>query len=84
MIETIWLPFTTSMDTLTVCDDASGPITDTLFLVNQAGCDSLVIRTYQYTDLQATWLLTDEMRGYANGEIEVTDVQGGCCPTPTG
>ena len=80
VIETIWLPFTTSMDTLTVCD-ASGPITDTLFLVNQAGCDSLVIRTYQYTDLQATWLLTDETcAGYANGEIEVTDVQGGVLP----
>ena len=80
VIETIWLPFTISTDTLIVCA-VSGPTTDTLFLVNQTRCDSLVIRIYQYTDLQATWLLTDETcAGYANGEIEVTDVQGGVLP----
>ena len=81
VIETIWLPFTISTDTLIVCA-VSGPTTDTLFLVNQTRCDSLGSASTSTPILQATWLLTDETCGYANGEIEVTDVQGGCCPTP--
>ncbi len=78
--ETTWVPFSESRDTITLCSSA-GPITDTLFLVGQSGCDSLVIRTYQYTDLQVDVSLTKEScAGYSDGMIEALATSGGTPP----
>ncbi|MCF8239487.1 MAG: gliding motility-associated C-terminal domain-containing protein [Saprospiraceae bacterium] len=78
--ETTWVAFTESRDTLTLCQ-TSGPASDTLFLTNQSGCDSLVIRAYQYTDLSAdVEIVSEHCAGDADGEITVTQVLGGTMP----
>ncbi|MBK7344294.1 MAG: gliding motility-associated C-terminal domain-containing protein [Saprospiraceae bacterium] len=78
--ETTWVAFTESRDTLALCQ-TSGPASDTLFLTNQSGCDSLVIRAYEYTELSADVEIDPERcAGDADGEITVTHVLGGTMP----
>ncbi len=78
--ETIWVPFAESRDTITLCT-ATGPVSDTLVLVGQSGCDSLVIYTYHYTDLQVELALINETcAGDTDGEIQVLATAGGQSP----
>ncbi|MBK7342810.1 MAG: hypothetical protein IPJ06_06690 [Saprospiraceae bacterium] len=48
--ETTYVPFTQSEETVILCGQ-SGVLSDTLFLQNAAGCDSLAIRYYEYVSL---------------------------------
>ncbi len=78
--ETTWVSFTESLDTITLCMD-SGPASDTLVLMGQSGCDSLVIHIYRYTDLQIDLEVTKEScAGDADGAIQVLATDGGDPP----
>lgn len=77
--ETTWVPFTTGLETIALCD-SSGPARDTVRLTNQAGCDSLHIREYRYSDLQGSVTVNAERcAGEANGTLQVL-AQGGLPP----
>ncbi|MCF8239486.1 MAG: gliding motility-associated C-terminal domain-containing protein [Saprospiraceae bacterium] len=78
--ETTWVPFTESLDTITLCMP-SGPASDTLILVGQSGCDSLAIRIYRYTDLQAeVGVQKETCAERSDGEIQVQTTDGGDPP----
>ncbi|MBK7344293.1 MAG: gliding motility-associated C-terminal domain-containing protein [Saprospiraceae bacterium] len=78
--ETTWVPFTESRDTITLCL-SNGPASDTTILVGQSGCDSLVIRSYQYTNLTAEVDIDPERcAGDADGQLTVSQIGGGTGP----
>ncbi|MBK7344295.1 MAG: gliding motility-associated C-terminal domain-containing protein [Saprospiraceae bacterium] len=80
--ETTWVPFTESRDTITLCL-TNGPALDTTILVGQSGCDSLVIRSYQYTNLTAEVDIEPERcAGDADGQLTVDQIGGGTAPYP--
>ncbi|MBP6184363.1 MAG: gliding motility-associated C-terminal domain-containing protein [Saprospiraceae bacterium] len=77
---TQWSPFSQSTETIYSCDPA-GPATDTTYLTASSGCDSLHIRQYEYTLLDATLTIDHERcAGQHNGIIEVQQVTGGLAP----
>jgi gliding motility-associated-like protein len=77
--ETLWVPFTTGTETILSCEP-QGPASDTLFLINSAGCDSVHIRQYSYSDLQGQTTLQDERcAGAGDGQI-ILSPSGGQAP----
>ncbi len=78
--ETTFSAFSESHDTIKIC----GPVSllfDTLFLVNAFGCDSLAIRTFQYTQLASSAAIKGETcTGDEDGQIDVTNILGGVAP----
>jgi len=77
---TQWSPFSQSTETIYSCDPA-GPASDTTYLTGSSGCDSLRIRQYEYTSLDATLSIDHERcAGQHNGIIEVQQVIGGLAP----
>jgi hypothetical protein len=77
---TQWSPYSQSTETIYACDPA-GPATDTTYLTGSSGCDSLHIRQYEYTSLDASLSIDHERcAGQHNGIIEVQQVTGGLTP----
>ncbi len=69
-----WLPVQVSCE-------MSGPAADTSRLQTAAGCDSLVIRPFVYTQLAGTPVIEDERcAGYGDGQISMTAISGGTPP----
>jgi len=61
--------------------EPSGPVADTLFLTSQEGCDSLIIRRFQYTDLQVPVEVEAETcPGSRDGRILAGPASGGQPP----
>lgn len=81
VVETLtWAAQSETVLTERSCDPA-GPAADTLFLTSQEGCDSLIIRIFQYTDLQALPDIQGEScPGFADGSILAGPVSGGQSP----
>lgn len=81
VVETVtWASQSMTEQALVSCDP-SGPAADTLWLSGQSGCDSLVIRRYTYTDLQAGIAPEPEScPGFADGQLSVLSVTGGLAP----
>jgi gliding motility-associated-like protein len=81
VVETLtWAAQSETVFTERSCDPA-GPAADTLFLTSQEGCDSLVIRLYQYTDLQAeVEVVAETCPGFGDGRILAVAVSGGQPP----
>ncbi len=78
--ETTYVPFTQSEETIVLCGQ-SGILSDTLYLQNSAGCDSLVIRYYEYVSLAFQANIQGETcAGDEDGSIELTGVTGGVAP----
>ena len=78
--ETTYVPFTQSEETIIVCGQ-SGVLSDTTYLQNAAGCDSLVIRNYEYVSLSSQYQIQGETcAGDQDGSIELTSVVGGVPP----
>jgi gliding motility-associated-like protein len=75
-----WASFSTGHETIHSCDE-SGPARDTLYLTGQSGCDSLHIRIYNYTNLQANVIISNEIcSGQHNGSIRLEQISGGLPP----
>jgi gliding motility-associated-like protein len=75
-----WATYSTGQETIYSCE-ASGPARDTLYLIGQSGCDSLHIRHYIYTNLQADVQVSDEICvGQRNGVIQLNNISGGLPP----
>lgn len=80
MTTTQWSPFSQSTEIIYSCDPA-GPLSDTTFMMASSGCDSLHIRQYEYTLLDASLTIDHERcAGQHNGIIEVQQVSGGLAP----
>lgn len=78
--ETLYIPSSFSRDTQIVCG-AQGPLSDTLFLTNTAGCDSLAVTDFVYVLLEAEVETTDERcAGDRNGLIAVSGLTGALPP----
>ncbi|MCB9313341.1 MAG: gliding motility-associated C-terminal domain-containing protein [Lewinellaceae bacterium] len=78
--ETMYVPFTQSEETVILCGQ-SGVLSDTIYLQNAAGCDSLVIRNYEYVSLSSQYQIQGETcAGDQDGSIELTSVVGGVPP----
>jgi len=77
---TTWIPSSSSRDTVDICGPGAA-MSDTLFLQNAAGCDSLVIRLSRYHELLADWFLRNEScADRQDGSITITQVLGGLMP----
>ena len=80
VLQTALLPTSQTVQSITICEP-SGPSSDTLFLQNQYGCDSLAVRQYSYVDLATELTLFDERcAGDRDGQIVIDDVAGGLEP----
>jgi gliding motility-associated-like protein len=81
VVETVtWAAQSLTEQTLISCEP-DGPATDTLRLTGSSGCDSLVIRRFQYSDLQAQVQTEPEScAGYADGRILIGNILGGQPP----
>ncbi len=78
--ETTYVPFTQSEETIILCGQ-SGILTDTLYLQNSAGCDSLAIRFYEYAIMTTKVDIEDETcAGDQDGQISITSVTGSYPP----
>ncbi len=78
--ETTWVPFTKSEETIILCGQAGGS-SDTTYLINSAGCDSLVIRHYEYASMSSQVEIHGETcAGDQDGRIEITGISGGMAP----
>ncbi|MCB0695463.1 MAG: gliding motility-associated C-terminal domain-containing protein, partial [Saprospiraceae bacterium] len=78
--ETTYVPFTTSEETIILCGQP-GLLSDTIYLQNSVGCDSLAIRYYEYVSLSAQVQIQDETcAGDEDGRIEIMDMAGGQSP----
>jgi gliding motility-associated-like protein len=75
-----WASYSSGQETIYSCDE-NGPARDTLYLTGQSGCDSLHIRIYNYTNLQANVTISDEIcAGQNNGSIRLEQISGGLPP----
>jgi gliding motility-associated-like protein len=80
VIETTFVPFTQSEETIIMCSQP-GVLSDTTTLQNSAGCDSLVIRHYVYESLTAQVDIQGETcADDADGHMEIYDISGGQTP----
>ncbi|MCB9313343.1 MAG: gliding motility-associated C-terminal domain-containing protein [Lewinellaceae bacterium] len=78
--ETTYVPFTQSEETIILCGQ-TGVLSDTIYLQNAAGCDSLAIRYYEYISLSSQYQIQGETcAGDQDGSIELTAVVGGVAP----
>ena len=77
---TDYIPFTQSRDTIYLCAPA-GTSSDTLILQNAAGCDSLRIHDYVYTQLSTDLeVLAELCAGDEDGQINILGMTGGDSP----
>ncbi|MCF8239396.1 MAG: gliding motility-associated C-terminal domain-containing protein [Saprospiraceae bacterium] len=78
--ETTYVPFKQSEETIILCGQ-TGILSDTLYLQNSAGCDSLAIRYYEYVSLTSQFTIQDETcAGDQDGRIEIMNISGGQAP----
>ncbi|MBK7342024.1 MAG: gliding motility-associated C-terminal domain-containing protein [Saprospiraceae bacterium] len=78
--ETNYLPFTQSEETIILCGQ-TGILSDTTYLQNSAGCDSLAIRYYEYVSLASQFQIQGETcAGDQDGHIEIINISGGQAP----
>lgn len=82
VVETVtWAPHTVTTLPDSVRCAPSGPAADTLALVTQAGCDSLVIRPFRYVNLQGQpQSVSERCAGERNGQISLNGPGGGDPP----
>ncbi|MBK7342021.1 MAG: hypothetical protein IPJ06_02220 [Saprospiraceae bacterium] len=78
--ETTYVPFTQSEETIISCGQ-TGILSDTTYLQNSAGCDSLAIRYYEYVSLNSQYQIQGETcAGDQDGHIEIINISGGQAP----
>ncbi|MCF8237425.1 MAG: gliding motility-associated C-terminal domain-containing protein [Saprospiraceae bacterium] len=78
--ETTYVPFTQSEETIILCGQ-TGVLSDTTYLQNSAGCDSLAIRYYEYVSLTSQFQIQGETcAGDQDGHIEIMNISGGQAP----
>ncbi|MCF8239598.1 MAG: gliding motility-associated C-terminal domain-containing protein [Saprospiraceae bacterium] len=78
--ETTYVPFTQSEETIILCGQ-TGILSDTTYLQNSAGCDSLAIRFYEYVSLISQFQIQGETcAGDQDGRIEIINISGGQSP----
>ncbi|MCF8239596.1 MAG: gliding motility-associated C-terminal domain-containing protein [Saprospiraceae bacterium] len=78
--ETTYVPFTQSEEIVILCGQ-TGVLSDTTYLQNSAGCDSLVIRNYEYVSLSSQYQIQGETcAGDQDGHIEIINISGGQAP----
>ncbi|MCF8239394.1 MAG: gliding motility-associated C-terminal domain-containing protein [Saprospiraceae bacterium] len=78
--ETTYVPFTQSEETIILCGQ-TGILSDTSYLQNSSGCDSLAIRYYEYVSLTSQFQIQGETcAGDQDGSIEIMNISGGQSP----
>ncbi|MEP6647537.1 MAG: gliding motility-associated C-terminal domain-containing protein, partial [Saprospiraceae bacterium] len=80
IIKTSFMAVSTSSDTLIVCGK-QGKDVDSLIFNTGAGCDSILIRHYQYIDIKSEISITDEScKSIGDGTIQINSIEGGLPP----